>query len=165
MLDNDSVDEAITVLSDLADAGDWESDEWCANLLVEHGRMAELRVRADAGAWNAGNRLAALLADQDRVSELRARADSGDRHAARRLAGLFAERGEAGELRTRMKSGDGDAARQLADLLARQGHIGSAVSILQERSDIGDIEATERLSEWRRAAADVAINLTINARP
>ncbi|WP_327580661.1 hypothetical protein OHA25_31985 [Nonomuraea sp. NBC_00507] len=72
--------------------------ERTAHLLVEQGRVEELRARADVGDWHAADRLAELLVEQGRVEELRARVDAGDWHAAEQLVGFLMEQGqEAGE--------------------------------------------------------------------
>jgi predicted Zn-dependent protease len=89
----DRPQEALAVLAQLADAGDWEADRRWVELLPAYAATARLRDRADAGSWPARDRLADLLVAENDIAELRRRAGDGDIHAARRLA----ERGDGSE--------------------------------------------------------------------
>ncbi|MFC4071849.1 hypothetical protein [Actinoplanes subglobosus] len=133
-------------------------------LLVEQGRVEELRQRADAGdeyaaKWLVEQRQAEkrrqqpedgiaveLLIEQDQIEEatrlLRQSADAGDMSAALRLSGLLAGQGRLAELRQRADSGDVFAAGRLAALLVEQGR----VEELRRRADAGDTFAAARLA-------------------
>ncbi|MEU4218078.1 hypothetical protein [Actinoplanes sp. NPDC026623] len=147
LLDTGRFEQALAVLCDRADSGDWDADEQCARLLVEHGRLRQLRARADSGSWHARQLLSSLLADRSDFVELRERADAGDVLAARRLAEALAANGQEDELRRRAATGDRAAAQYLADLLIADDETAQAACILQASSDAGDLLAAELLDQ------------------
>jgi tetratricopeptide (TPR) repeat protein len=118
------IDEAIAILHAQPNAGGaLTNTSTVADVLVERGRVGDLRALADAGNQPAAWRLADLLVTQGGVEELRVRADAGDDAAGTRLAGLLAKRGDFEELRTRAQAGDRAAARHLTDVPVRHGQV------------------------------------------
>jgi hypothetical protein len=125
-----------------------------ADLLVEQGRVDELRHRAKTGDWAAIDRLATLLILQGQVDEAaallgpRANADAHDylhneKSVAVRLATLLFEHGRVEELSHRANGGDLYAADRLIELLAMQGRVDEATILLKGRT-IGRWEAATR---------------------
>src|SRR6266511_4281221 len=102
---------------------------------------------ADNGESRAAERLAKLLVEQGRIGELRERADAGDQLAAEGLCELLAKQGHEGELRRRADTSYGWAACLLADLLAEQGRTDEAIAILRPRADAADEYGTARLAD------------------
>ncbi|MEV0136373.1 hypothetical protein AB0H83_49125, partial [Dactylosporangium sp. NPDC050688] len=68
---------------------------------------------ADAGSWNAADQLARMLADHNRIDELRKRADNGDDRAAEQLIRILIERGQLRDLEDELAAGTTGAARAL----------------------------------------------------
>ncbi len=102
---------------------------------------------ADNGESRAAERLAKLLVEQGRIGELRERADAGDQLAAEGLCELLAKQGHEGELRRRADTSYGWAACLLADLLAEQGRTDEAITILRAAADTADMVVTDLLVE------------------
>ncbi|GAA4630936.1 hypothetical protein GCM10023196_058310 [Actinoallomurus vinaceus] len=109
--------------------GDQTAARKLADLLVEHGRLEELRIRADAGDQVAGRRLADLFLDQGHLDEalsiLRTQADVAAENpaavqerwnAARHLDDVLVQHGRFEELRARADAGDQSAGRRLDSL-------------------------------------------------
>jgi thioredoxin-like negative regulator of GroEL len=142
------VEEALDIQRARADAGD--SDAACnlAFLLLEHGRLDELRTRADTSDSDdareaACDALARLLAEQDCVEELRARADAGDSYARNDLIFLLRER-STGELRALVDDGDTYAAVALARQLENprsDREVSAFIDLLAERGSIDQLRA------------------------
>jgi hypothetical protein len=163
------LEHTITLYRLSADDGDTLAAAQLAHLLVEQGRVEELRQRADDGDEYAATRLATFLTEQDRTEQLRQwtddgmavdllveqgqieeaiallrqRVDDGDTSASPQLAGLLAERGRVEELRERTDAGDVFAAIWLAGLLVEQGRLEE----LRQRADAGDRNAATRLAD------------------
>ena len=139
------INEAINALQARINANDLFASEQLASLLVEYGRIDELRTRAAAGDGDAANRLADLLEQEHDIEALHARAAAGDGHAARRLADVLVDQGYRDKavdlLRARADGGDWKAARRLAGLLTEQG----CVSELRTRAASGDSDARRAL--------------------
>ncbi|MFC6080247.1 hypothetical protein [Sphaerisporangium aureirubrum] len=166
------VEGAITVLRDIADAGQWWEAPWrLADLLVAHGRVEELTARADAGDHHARERLAKLLIADGRLDVLRTRAEAGDGYAAQELTDvliregrpdeavpllrpygptarfieLLYERGLADELRVHAEAGDEHAAWRLAILLSLGDRTDEGLAVLRSFADAGNWWAAARL--------------------
>jgi tetratricopeptide (TPR) repeat protein len=141
------IEEALTMLRDLADDEHAQAAWLLVRLLVDHGRteeaLAVLRPlverhesdrMSNESRWEWPTlRLAQLLATDGRDGELReliesfrARADLGNGIAARRLADLLAEHGHPGELRAEIDAGNRSAAKRVIDQLAQQGKLHEA---------------------------------------
>jgi tetratricopeptide (TPR) repeat protein len=146
-------DEAITQLSQRLDAGNRHAAGWLFDLLVEQGRVEELRQRSEAGDRHATSGLTRLLVTQGRFDEAiavqRQRLDAGDERATSWLAELLAKQGRFDEaitvLRQHLEPGDERAAIQLAELLTKHGHTDEAITVLRQHADTGDGSAARRL--------------------
>ncbi|MGW3349275.1 trypsin-like peptidase domain-containing protein [Nonomuraea rubra] len=86
------LDDAVSVLHDLAVAGDHWAGQMVAQWCAEQGRMDELRTLADAGVGSAGRRLSEWLAGSGRIDELKLRTLAGD-YSARVALVQMAEEG------------------------------------------------------------------------
>jgi tetratricopeptide (TPR) repeat protein len=113
-------------------------------LLIQHGRIDELRAEADRSS-PAAERLARWLADRGKLDELRARADAGDLSAAQQLTETLDE----DELRARVRSGNRPAVERLARVLAHAGRTDEAIELLREHDLNGEADnlETARLAE------------------
>ena len=134
------LDEAVRILRGPADSGDKLASVLLTDLLVQHGKLDELRALADGGNEAAGIRLIILLANQEDLDELRARADGGDHAADLQLTSALIERGDLDELSARASSGDADSAGHLADLLSERGELDEALQVLQAAADAGRVD-------------------------
>ena len=67
LLAHGQVAQALDILRTSANAGDNNNGRWLADLLVEHGRIEELKDRASKGDARAAIRWANLLVEEDRV--------------------------------------------------------------------------------------------------
>ena len=151
LIDQDRVDEAISVLRALSDAGYEDAAGQFIRLLGEQGRMGEvlqaLPRLATAGYQLVTQLLVGLLVGDDRVDELRELAEAGDGYAAWNLADLLLEQGRDDEaiqvLQTQAKARDPYAARQLVYLLASH----NRVDELRELAEDGDGHAAWNLAD------------------
>ncbi|WP_406164466.1 hypothetical protein [Streptomyces sp. NBC_00996] len=142
------MEEALDIQRARADAGDSDTAERLAFLLLEHGRLDELRTRADTGDSDdareaACDALARMLAERDCVEELRARADAGDSYARNDLIFLLRER-STGELRALVDDGDTYAAIALARQLENSRsdrEVSAFIDLLAERGSIDQLRA------------------------
>ncbi|WP_152991550.1 NACHT domain-containing protein [Frankia sp. R43] len=110
---------------------------------------------ADRGVERARQRLAELLLAEERADDLRRQADKGDQPAAEALARLLARRGEAGELRALAQGGSAPAGLRLADLLAEQGDLDGAVELLRGLTNYGYAPAVGSLASTLVARGDI----------
>jgi hypothetical protein len=85
LIEQGRTDEGLPVLRALA-ASSWLDDVRLADLLVDLGRIEELRARADAGDEAAGERLAEWLLHQDDIDQLWDEVHAGTPGAADALA-------------------------------------------------------------------------------
>jgi hypothetical protein len=114
------LDEAVRILRGPADSGDKLASVLLTDLLVQHGKLDELRALADGGNEAAAIRLIILLANQEDLDELGARADGGDYAADLQLTSVLIERGDLDELRARADGGNIMAQIQLVRLLGQR---------------------------------------------
>jgi hypothetical protein len=158
-----ATDQAVEALSWVADR-DVRSAERRAALLVELGRIDDLREHADGGDGSAARALAGLLVRCGELAELRSRAGAGDTAARVRVLALLAEQGDVDALRARAAEGEPGAALHLADLYIDSGRSDEAVTLLEAAN--GDWAAGRRLAELRAAAGDFdeAIRILWNQR-
>ncbi|MDI6104684.1 NACHT domain-containing protein [Actinoplanes sp. NEAU-A12] len=139
----------------LARAGraDVRSADRLAGLLVELGRLDQLRDRADRGDVSASRALADRLVARGDLGELRERAAAGDPAAHARVLALMAEHGDADGLLAAVADGDPSAALHLADLHVAAGRRDDAIALLEGMD--GDWAVGRRLADLRREAGDI----------
>jgi transcriptional regulator with XRE-family HTH domain/tetratricopeptide (TPR) repeat protein len=139
------LDAAVQVLSVAADAGNGPARVDLVRLLVEHGRLDELRSRADDGDDLAALHLASALSDAGRREEavalLRGYLDAG-RDVAGGLAELMDEQGTPQEAIDLLRD-DARGGAHLASLFAKHGHEPE----LWARADAGDLFASLKVVE------------------
>jgi hypothetical protein len=112
--------EAIALISPLADAGEDIAQLWLARWLAGCDQAGELRQRADAGDDHAVYELAGWLAAHGRLTELRELVSAGGGLAA--LQAFWRTwQVDVGVLRLLADAGDDDAQRQLARWLSQTG--------------------------------------------
>ncbi|GGM22744.1 hypothetical protein GCM10007977_024920 [Dactylosporangium sucinum] len=135
------IDEAIDVLTNAAKhpndllKSDFFASEMLAQLLVEHGRLEQLRQQADLGDSYAATALAKYLVAEGRLDELRERSEAGDVDAANHLARHLAEPDidtAVLQLRAQVDARVPGSATSLANLLADHGRVDEAIALLRD---------------------------------
>jgi tetratricopeptide (TPR) repeat protein len=164
LVEHGNVDDAIALLTTLADTGDELAAIHLNGLLADQGLTDELEARAADDQYSAGSWIDHLVR-RDRIDDavgfLRERVDNDDGLAASQLAGLLSDRGQADEAIEVLRPytygyGDGAAVYTLVQLLAKldrakdlrievdAGASGAAdewVNILLRRGEINDADA------------------------
>ncbi|MFI6485509.1 CDC27 family protein [Nonomuraea sp. NPDC050663] len=126
LIDQDRIAEAITALPAPPDPDSYGDDRVAlklTGLLVEQGRIEDLRALANTGYDHADRKLSQLLAAQGRIEDLHDMAEAGSDHAAQKMASLLAKQGRIEDLHDMAEAGSDHAAQKMASLLAKQGRI------------------------------------------
>ncbi|MCP2323367.1 tetratricopeptide (TPR) repeat protein [Hamadaea flava] len=141
LVQHNRIDEAIDVLTNAAKhpndllKSDVFASEMLAQLLVEQGRLEQLRQQADLGDSCAATALAKYLVAEGRLDELRERSEAGDVAAADHLARHLAEPDidtAVLQLRAQVDARVPGSATSLARLLADHGRVDEAIALLRD---------------------------------
>ncbi|MFI9452598.1 hypothetical protein [Amycolatopsis sp. NPDC052450] len=136
LIEQGHIEEAVNRLrAYTAEAGHTHAEEQLVGVLVELGRLDELRQMADRGNDDAAWSLADLLIDRGDVDTVRCRAEEGDDQAMERLLDWLTHTDKANEALSIMRQqGSALNASLLADWLVEQGRPDEAVELLRHRT-------------------------------
>jgi tetratricopeptide (TPR) repeat protein len=165
LLARGQVAQALDILRTSANRGDTNNGRWLADLLVEHGRIEELKDRASKGDGRAAIRWANMLVEEGRVQKaievLQLCVDYDDWEAIDPWAYLKEEQlireGRLRAVQARADAGVPSADIRWVDLLADKGR----AEELHSRALNGNERAAERLTELliKRGELEEAIEI------